>query len=120
MSGRRWPTASTASWASVCTRIFTPIRKSAGWRFLPPGPGQQPETGGVPFANITKETGLTARSIKANKELVFPREVQMPSTLVEMGFLSNYQEEELLRKSEFREKLAAGLFRGILHYLGGE
>jgi N-acetylmuramoyl-L-alanine amidase len=72
------------------------------------------------FANITKETGLTARSIKANKELVFPREVQMPSTLVEMGFLSNYQEEELLRKSEFREKLAAGLFRGILHYLGGE
>ncbi|HHU81959.1 MAG TPA: AMIN domain-containing protein [Firmicutes bacterium] len=72
------------------------------------------------FTSITKATGLTGRSIKTDKEMVFPRETQMPSVLVEMGFLSNRQEEELFRKSEFREKLAAGLFLGILRYLGGE
>ena len=44
----------------------------------------------------------------------------MPSVLVEMGFLSNRQEEDLFRKSEFREKLAAGLFQGILNYLAKE
>lgn len=72
------------------------------------------------FASIPESTGLTPRAIKASKELVFARETQMPSVLVEMGFLSNRQEEDLFRKSEFREKLAAGLFQGILNYLAKE
>ena len=37
---------------------------------------------------------------------------KMPSVLVEIGFLSNPREEALLRKPDYRQKLAEALFRG--------
>jgi N-acetylmuramoyl-L-alanine amidase len=40
----------------------------------------------------------------------------MPSVLAEIGFLSNTREEALLKKSEFRQKLAEALYRGISRY----
>jgi N-acetylmuramoyl-L-alanine amidase len=39
-----------------------------------------------------------------------------PSVLVEIGFLSNPREEALLRKSDYRQKLAEALYRGIAKY----
>jgi N-acetylmuramoyl-L-alanine amidase len=41
---------------------------------------------------------------------------KVPSVLVEVGFLSNAREEALLRKSEYRQRLAEALFRGVSHY----
>jgi len=41
---------------------------------------------------------------------------KVPSVLVEVGFLSNAREEALLRKPEYRQRLAEALFRGISHY----
>jgi N-acetylmuramoyl-L-alanine amidase len=35
---------------------------------------------------------------------------------VEIGFLSNPREEALLRKSDYRQKLAEALFRGVSRY----
>jgi N-acetylmuramoyl-L-alanine amidase len=43
----------------------------------------------------------------------------MPSVLVEIGFLSNPREEALLNKSDFRQKLAEALFRGLSKYADG-
>ena len=40
----------------------------------------------------------------------------MPSVLAEIGFLSNTREEALLRKPEYREKIAEALYRGISRY----
>jgi N-acetylmuramoyl-L-alanine amidase len=40
----------------------------------------------------------------------------MPSILAEIGFLSNPREEALLRKPEYREKLAEAIFRGLSRY----
>jgi N-acetylmuramoyl-L-alanine amidase len=40
----------------------------------------------------------------------------MPSVLAEIGFLSNTREETLLKKSDYRQKLAEALFRGISRY----
>ena len=39
-----------------------------------------------------------------------------PSVLVEIGFLSNAREEALLRKPDYRQKLAEALFRGLSRY----
>lgn len=39
-----------------------------------------------------------------------------PSVLVEIGFLSNAREEALLKKSDYRQKLAEALFRGLSRY----
>jgi N-acetylmuramoyl-L-alanine amidase len=43
----------------------------------------------------------------------------MPSVLAEIGFLSNPREETLLKKSDYRQKLAESLFRGISRYADG-
>ncbi len=40
----------------------------------------------------------------------------MPSVLAEIGFLSNPREETLLKKSDYRQKLAESLFRGVSKY----
>jgi N-acetylmuramoyl-L-alanine amidase len=39
-----------------------------------------------------------------------------PSVLVEIGFLSNPREEALLRRSEYKQKLAEALYRGVSRY----
>ena len=43
----------------------------------------------------------------------------MPSVLAEIGFLSNPREESLLKKSDYRQKLAESLYRGISKYAEG-
>ena len=40
----------------------------------------------------------------------------MPSVLAEIGFLSNAREEALLKKPDYRQKLAEALFRGVQRY----
>ena len=42
----------------------------------------------------------------------------MPSVLAEIGFLSNPKEESLLKKSDYRDKLAEALYRGLSRYAG--
>ena len=43
----------------------------------------------------------------------------MPSVLAEIGFLSNPKEEALLKKPDYREKLAEALYRGVTRYSDG-
>jgi len=43
----------------------------------------------------------------------------MPSVLAEIGFLTNPKEEALLRKPEYRQKVAEALVRGVEHYAAG-
>ena len=40
----------------------------------------------------------------------------MPSVLAEIGFLSNPREEALLKKPDYRQRLAEALFRGLSRY----
>jgi len=42
---------------------------------------------------------------------------QMPSILAEVGFISNPDEEKLLRKGSYRQSLAEALFQGIRSYV---
>ena len=41
----------------------------------------------------------------------------MPSVLAEISFLTNPKDEHLLRRSDYREKIAEALYEGILDYL---
>jgi N-acetylmuramoyl-L-alanine amidase len=43
----------------------------------------------------------------------------MPSVLAEIGFLSNPREEALLKKPDYRQKLAEALYRGVTRYSDG-
>ncbi len=42
--------------------------------------------------------------------------VEIPTTIVECGFLSNQEEEQLLQTDEYQNKLAWGIYTGIMDY----
>ncbi len=67
------------------------------------------------FDSIVKSTGFNGLGVKTN-DFVVVREPQMPSILVELGFLSNFQEESIIKTFQFKEKAAAGIFQGIIKY----
>ncbi len=43
----------------------------------------------------------------------------MPSVLAEIGFVTNPREESLLKKTDYRQKLADALYRGVTKYAEG-
>ncbi len=42
--------------------------------------------------------------------------VEIPTAIVECGFLSNEEEEKLLQTDEYQDKLAWGIYVGIMNY----
>ena len=61
-------------------------------------------------------TKLPNRGVEGAPFMVLHR-TDMPSVLVEVGFLSNLAEEKLLRKRAYQNALAEGLFHGIRDFL---
>ena len=47
------------------------------------------------------------------------RHVEIPIAIVECGFLSNKEEEQLLLTDEYQDKLAWGIYTGIMDYFYG-
>ena len=43
----------------------------------------------------------------------------MPSILAEISFVSNPSEEKKLRKTDYRQKIADSLYKGVAKYIGG-
>ena len=60
-------------------------------------------------------TGRPSEVRKANYAVL--RENNHPSVLVETGYLTNAEEEALLATDEYRQKLAEGIFIGVVTYL---
>jgi N-acetylmuramoyl-L-alanine amidase len=74
------------------------------------------------LAEIFQEELLTTtgsekgnRGIKQNTFRVL-KGATMPAVLVEVGFISNPEEEELLKTSDHQERLAEALYRGVLRF----
>ena len=44
------------------------------------------------------------------------KNVEIPTTIVECGFLSNPEEEKLLQNNKYQNKLAWGIYNGIMEY----
>ena len=44
------------------------------------------------------------------------KHVEIPTAIVECGFLSNPEEEKILLTDEYQDKLAWGIYNGIMEY----
>ncbi len=64
---------------------------------------------------LTKQINRLNRGIKAANFYVLTY-TNMPSVLVESAFISNPEEEALLRDAHFKQKIAQGIFQGIERY----
>lgn len=62
----------------------------------------------------------TNRQAKRINGIYLLKHVKKPGALVEVGFLSNPEEEELLSSEEYQNKVAASIYKGLLRYLSNE
>ncbi|HET7578393.1 MAG TPA: N-acetylmuramoyl-L-alanine amidase CwlD [Bacillales bacterium] len=62
----------------------------------------------------------TTRYAKAISNIYLLKTVNVPAALVEVGFLSNPTEKDLLNTESYQKKVAASIYQGILRYYTGE
>lgn len=65
-------------------------------------------------------TGAVCRELVSDDEMCVINKSNMPSCLIETGFLSNKAEREKLCTEEYREQVAEGIAKGIDMYLSSE
>ncbi len=75
-----------------------------------------------PFAEamhkqLLKELGLDDKRIERRPKLVVTRETKMPAVLVELGFLTNREEENRVTQDKFINDAAQSLANGVIKYL---
>lgn len=62
----------------------------------------------------------TERVPKTNDTVYLLKSLQIPTALVEVGFLSHPGEARLLADESYQKKVAAAIYRGILRYASGK
>jgi len=68
-------------------------------------------------SELVKAVSLSSRGVKDANFYVI-KHTNMPAVLVEVGFISNPDEEQLLGSPDFQSKAASGIYQGVLKYKG--
>lgn len=79
--------------------------------------GQAEKLANCVQAELIEATGLANRGVKEAKYLVL-KETAMPAILVELAFISNPNEEKLLKSPAWQEKAAMAIAQGIAKHTG--
>lgn len=67
--------------------------------------------------NLNESIGKENKRVPLKIENVYIIEnVEIPTAIVECGFLSNEEEEKLLQSNEYQDRLAWGIYMGIMDY----
>jgi N-acetylmuramoyl-L-alanine amidase len=67
-------------------------------------------------SEIIRNLENTNREALAKSEMYLLKHAEVPGALVEIGFLSNVDERELLKREDYQDKMAASIYEGILRY----
>ncbi|HLR15674.1 MAG TPA: N-acetylmuramoyl-L-alanine amidase CwlD [Bacillota bacterium] len=65
---------------------------------------------------IIRNLENTTREALPIQGIYLLKHAEVPSTIVELGFLSNPAERDLLKQEEYQRKMAASIYQGILRY----
>lgn len=71
-------------------------------------------------AEIIRNLENTKRDAKFISGVYVMDQAKKPGALVEIGFLSNPEERERLKKDAYQDKIAASIYKGVLRYLTEE
>ncbi|MFC3040881.1 N-acetylmuramoyl-L-alanine amidase CwlD [Virgibacillus xinjiangensis] len=66
---------------------------------------------------IIRNLENTKREALAIEEVYLMKHAEVPGALVEIGFLSNPEERELLKQDDYQQGMAASIYEGILRYV---
>ncbi|HJH11605.1 MAG TPA: N-acetylmuramoyl-L-alanine amidase [Metalysinibacillus jejuensis] len=67
--------------------------------------------------NLMQKISLNDRGVQPGNYYVV-RENRQEAVLIELGFLTNPSEEQLITSAQFREQATLGIYNGILQYFG--
>ncbi|MFD1030528.1 SH3 domain-containing protein [Metaplanococcus flavidus] len=81
--------------------------------------GYQQELASYLNAGLSNKLTIRDRGVQPGNYLVL-RENRQAAVLVELGFLSNYNEERLISSVQFREQAALGLYQGTISYFDAQ
>ncbi|WP_404453176.1 N-acetylmuramoyl-L-alanine amidase [Virgibacillus necropolis] len=79
--------------------------------------GQNKDLASYVQKELIKETGADDRGI-AYGDFYVIRQTFKPAILVELGFISNQEMEQLLQTNAYQKKLVQGMVNGLLKYFG--
>lgn len=69
---------------------------------------------------LTEDLKNTTRLAKQDSDIFLLKTSRVPAVMVEVGFLSNPYEADLLTRDAYQNKLAASIYRGILAFLSSD
>lgn len=65
---------------------------------------------------LIEETGAKDRGVRTNDDWTGTNFANLPTSLIELGYMTNPEEDRKLSDPEYRKKLAIGMMRGIENY----
>ncbi len=71
-------------------------------------------------AEIVRNLENTDREALSINGIYLLKHAEIPGSLVEIGFLSNEQERELLKQEDYQRQMAGSIYEGILRYMTEE
>ncbi len=71
-------------------------------------------------SEIKRNLENTTRNALAKNNMYLLKQTEPPGALVEIGFLSNVHERDLLKTDPYQKKVAASIYEGILRYVTEE
>ncbi|OEH86364.1 N-acetylmuramoyl-L-alanine amidase CwlD [Desulfuribacillus stibiiarsenatis] len=66
---------------------------------------------------LIEVTGKTERVPLPDKRIYLIREVKVPAVVIEVGFLSNPEEAQLMTTQDYQTRLAHSIYLGIIEYI---
>lgn len=70
-------------------------------------------------SGLASKIELRNRGVQAGNYLVL-RENKQPAVLIELGYLSNFNDERIVTATKFQEQAALGLYTGIVNYFDAQ
>ncbi|WP_198508223.1 cell wall-binding repeat-containing protein [Bacillus alkalisoli] len=67
-------------------------------------------------SEVLKKTGLIDRKVRNTQSFFVIRNAQMPAVLVELGYMTNRDEERLIRTTTFQQQSADALAKAVIDY----
>lgn len=103
--------------SSPKTKGFSVLYPSASLAAVKPIAAESHEAAGFILNHLKAATDTTGRGLSARSDLSGFNWSKVPVVLVELGFMTNPEEDELMSEAEYQKKLARGIADGIEQFL---